>query len=83
MKAIKSKEGTWDQNKDAVLKIGLGQRFAIQMFKNMICRIMQKGKVLLFDDNNLDLGGSLLKNGTIEGQNLYGKYLMEIGRDLC
>lgn len=81
-KVSANQRGAWTVTQAEVCKAGLRQRFfGDARFKAMVCRIVSKGLVVLFDDANLELGGSLTEEGTIAGLNLYGKLLMEIAKE--
>jgi SAM-dependent methyltransferase len=78
---ITIKDADWIEVKDDVLKYALKARYTKDAkFKKAVDSAKAQGKYLLLysASKTSDLGGRRLSDGTIEGDNKYGRFLMEI-----
>ena len=80
---VKFYEDAWSRIKDKVLREGLEQRYRTdKMYKDIIDAARSKDMYILYSsyDNNTELGGKHVKDGSIAGGNKVGRMIMEIAR---
>lgn len=74
-------EALWTTVKQGVLRDAVKQRMERdERLRKIVNAARDQGKILLFQVKTLgnELGGQRRENGTIEGENRYGKMLMEV-----
>jgi predicted NAD-dependent protein-ADP-ribosyltransferase YbiA (DUF1768 family) len=80
---LKFYEDVWNKIKDKVLREGLEQRYnKDKIYKDIIDVVRAKDMYILYSsyDNNTELGGKHVKDGSIAGGNKVGRMIMEIAR---
>jgi hypothetical protein len=77
-------EATWSTVKDALLQQAIAQRIrADKRFCVIVNAAIQQSKYLLYNNKKTELGGERAANGTIQGQNKYGRYILLLADKLA
>jgi hypothetical protein len=76
-------ESSWSTVKDALLQQAIAQRLrGDKRFCVIVNAAIQQQKYLLYTNKKTELGGERAANGTIQGQNKYGRYILQLAEKL-
>jgi hypothetical protein len=77
-------EATWSTVKDALLQQAIAQRLrGDKRFCVIVNAVILQKKYLLYTNKKTELGGERSANGTIQGQNKYGRYILQLADQLA
>ena len=77
-------EATWSTVKDALIQQAIAQRLrGDKRFCAIVNATILQKKYLLYTNKKTELGGERSANGTIQGQNKYGRYILQLADQLA